>query len=493
MRNGAPTRGSRPRDCVGLWDAGEAKEAGVVTRCVAVAALGVAIAFGAAPGLGQTERPRMPANEAIAAFAEFLHIDPAGIEVVRESEPDQEHEPDTAFAGVVRHTAPTDSPWWGPRNAEGMVTCRLKVGRLREDGRPYVQGARWQANRMPGDIVVDEAQAETIAREFLRTYCPFYDEGLQPVPPEVLRRTSRPYWSSFWHRETDTTSLRMNVGMRLDDGSIVYNCWYRTGLTPAAITEEQARQIADEQWRARYPEQELVFEEAAKLIESEFSQTRGPAWMLTYRHGPVRPPMDLIGTQYAWLTVDAVTGAITKAPNFTSPKLTQQEAQRICDEQWLTKWPDETLEFAKAWAGLDRPESPSHGPVWLLSFKRTTEGALPVDDGVPYLVVQIDGLTGEVLRAPNLTKPKLSEADAEQVYQAEWVTKWPGDTLAPPTIHGFLDSPKSPTHGPVWVFAYQHNREGVHSYDVEVVMDALTGAILEGPDFSEGRPRQVKQ
>jgi len=35
VRNGAPTRGSRPRDCVRLWDAGEAKEAGVVRRSVA--------------------------------------------------------------------------------------------------------------------------------------------------------------------------------------------------------------------------------------------------------------------------------------------------------------------------------------------------------------------------------------------------------------------------------------------------------------------------
>ncbi|HOS95883.1 MAG TPA: PepSY domain-containing protein, partial [Armatimonadota bacterium] len=348
----------------------------------------------------------MPTVEAVDTFAEFLHIDPAGIEVVRESEPDQEHEPDIAFAGVVRHRPPTEDPWWGPRDAEGMATCRLKVGRLREDGRPYVQGARWQANRMPGDIVVDEAQAETIAREFLRTYCPFYDEGLQPVPPEVLRRTSRPYWSSFWHRETDTTSLRMNLGMRLDDGSIVYNCWYRTGLTPAAITEEQAKQIAEEQWRAKYPEQELVYEKTSKLLESEFSPTRGPAWMVTYRRGPEGGRTREGGTERVWLTIDAVTGAITRAPNFTPPKLTREEAQRICEEQWLAKWPDEKLELVRSAVWLDCELSPSHGPVWYLPHRRSTEGALPVSD--PDLAVCIDGLTGEILRAPNLTKPKLS-------------------------------------------------------------------------------------
>jgi len=55
--------------------------------------------------------PRMPTVEAVDTFAEFLHIDPAGIEVVRESEPDQEHEPDIAFAGVVRHRPPTEDPW----------------------------------------------------------------------------------------------------------------------------------------------------------------------------------------------------------------------------------------------------------------------------------------------------------------------------------------------------------------------------------------------
>jgi len=213
--------------------------------------------------------------------------------------------------------------------------------------------------------------------------------------------------------------------------------------------------------------------------------------MVTYRRGPEGGRTREGGTERVWLTIDAVTGAITRAPNFTPPKLTREEAQRICEEQWLAKWPDEKLELVRSAVWLDCELSPSHGPVWYLPHRRSTEGALPVS--APDLAVCIDGLTGEILRAPNLTKPKLSETDAEQIYQAEWVGKWPGDRFAPPTIRGVLDSPKSPAHGPVWVFTYQHIREGVYSYDVEVVMDALTGAILEGPDFSSGRPKQVKQ
>jgi len=461
----------------------------VVGALVALCAAGFPVsAWAQAPRAGAV-RPRMPAHEAIATFAEFLRVDTSDIELVRESESDK---PDTEFAGVVRHEPPTDAPWWGPRDDHGMAQCLLLVGRRRDNGGPYVREAWWHPDELPGGQVVKEDEIEAISRAFVKAYCPFYEDGLELAPAGQHGRSDGRFGHTYWSRETDTTSLRVIVVVSLDDGSMLYSCWYRTGLTPAAIGEEQARQIAEEQWRAKYPEQELVYQKAAKLLESEFSPTRGPVWRLTYRHGPERDPMDLPETEYAWLMIDAVTGAILQAPDLTSPKLTKEEAQRICAEQWLAKWPDEKLEIVSARAELASQDSPSHGPVWVFTIGRSTEGALPVREDWPLLVC-IDALTGEVLRAPNLTKPKLSEADAEQVYQAEWVTKWPGDTLAPPTIHGFLDSPKSPTHGPVWVFAYQHNREGVHSYDVEVVMDALTGVILEGPDFSEGRPRQVKQ
>jgi len=462
---------------------------GIVRVLVAMCATGLPM-WAWAQGPPSEAAQRKPATEAIAAFAEFLHIDVADVALVREAEP---RDPDTEFVGVVRHKPPTDAPWWGPRDDHGMAQCLVQVGRRRDNGGPYVREACWQPKRMPGDLVAREDEIEVVSRAFLEAYCPFFGDGLELAPAGESGRSDGLFAHTYWSRETDTTSLRVIVGMRLDDGSLTYRCWYRTGLTPAAISEEQARQIADEQWRAKYPEQELVYEDAQKLLEAPFSPTRGPVWKVRYRHGPVRDPMDVLGTQHVLVGIDAVTGEILRAPNFTPPKLTREEAQRICAEQWLAKWPDEKLELVSSVVGLDRPESPSHGPVWVLSFKRTTEGALPVSSGDRRVAVYIDGLTGEILRAPNLTKPKLSETDAEQIYQAEWVAKWPGDKLAPPTIRGFLDSSKSPTHGPVWVFAYQHNREGVYSYDVEVVMDALTGAILEGPDFSSGRPKQVKQ
>ena len=450
---------------------------------------GCVLALAAATHGGAAPAP-MDVAEATSAFAEFLHI---GVNDVELTGGPATSRPDVVFAGSARHKPPTEDPWWGPRDADGMVRCRLQIARCRDDGRPYVLEADWRPSGMRGERLVSDEDVEAVSRAFLRTYCPFFEDDLELAPPDVMPRSTGAVGHTWWRRETDTTSLRINVGMRLDDGSLTYRCWYRTGLTPAAISEEQARQIADEQWRAKYPEQELVYEDAQKLLEAPFSPTRGPVWKVRYRHGPVRDPMDVLGTQHVLVGIDAVTGEILRAPNYTPPKLTREEAQRICAEQWLAKWPDEKLELVSSVVGLDRPESPSHGPVWVLSFKRTTEGALPVSSGDRRVAVYIDGLTGEILRAPNLTKPKLSETDAEQIYQAEWVAKWPGDKLAPPTIRGFLDSSKSPTHGPVWVFAYQHNREGVYSYDVEVVMDALTGAILEGPDFSSGRPKQVKQ
>jgi len=449
------------------------------------------LAVTSVPAWAQAGPALLTAAEAVATFAEFLHIDASDVELVREAETDK---PDTAFAGVVRHRPPTDETWWGPVDAAGLVECRLEVGRERETGAPYVRRADWALTGRPfGEPTIPLEGVPDLARAFLEPYCPYLDDSVKMTYFKGFPDGGSYVGMTGWTYETATSALWIQADVRLDDGSISYRCRYRTGLTPAAVSEEQAKQIAEEQWRAKYPEQELVCEKATKLLESEFSPTRGPAWMVIYRRGPEGGRTGDGETEHVWLTIDAVTGAITKAPNYTPPKLTREEAETICAEQWLAKWPDEKLELVRSAVWFDCELSPSHGPVWYLPHKRTTEGALPVSSGDRGLAVCIDGLTGEILRAPNLTKPKLSETDAEQVYQAEWVTRWPGDKLGTPRITGLLDSPKSPTHGPVWVFAYQHSREGVHSYGVEVVMDALTGAILEGPDFSEGRPRQVKQ
>ena len=449
------------------------------------------LAVTSVPAWAQIGPAPLTEGDAVGTFAAFIGIRPDQVRVSRSLPGPLAR--DTDVAAEAEHAPPSDAAWWGPRSADGTVECQFEVGRRRDTGEPYVRRAEWTNRSAVGESTIALDDVPAIAQEFLRAYCPFFRDDLVMDWFQGFPTVDSSYGMTGWSEYTPDSALQIGVDIRLDDGSVSYSCWYRTGLTPAAITEEQAKQIAEEQWRAKYPEQELVCEKATKLLESEFSPTRGPAWMVIYRRGPEGGRTGDGETEHVWLTIDAVTGAITKAPNYTPPKLTREEAETICAEQWLAKWPDEKLELVRSAVWFDCELSPSHGPVWYLPHKRTTEGALPVSSGDRGLAVCIDGLTGEILRAPNLTKPKLSETDAEQVYQAEWVTRWPGDKLGTPRITGLLDSPKSPTHGPVWVFAYQHSREGVHSYGVEVVMDALTGAILEGPDFSEGRPRQVKQ
>ncbi|HOS95518.1 MAG TPA: hypothetical protein PLQ54_19555, partial [Armatimonadota bacterium] len=211
-------------------------------------------------------QPSMPAQEALATLAEFLHIDVADITLVREG---QTGRSEAAFGGLVRHKPPTDGPWWGPPDAAGLVECRLEVGRERGTGKPYVVLADWAiVGRSFGTPAISLEAVPDLARAFLEAYCPYLDDSVKMTYFKGFPDGESDVGMTGWTRETATTSLWIQADVRLDDGSISYGCRYRTGLTPAAITEDQARQIAEEQWRAKYPEQELVYEKTSKLLES---------------------------------------------------------------------------------------------------------------------------------------------------------------------------------------------------------------------------------
>jgi hypothetical protein len=229
---------------------------------------------------------------------------------------------------------------------------------------------------------------------------------------------------------------------------------------------------------------------------------QGPQWVFDYTYD------EGFGRDGTWAIaqVDALTGKLVKATSFAKPAISMEEAFRICEGQWVPRYQGRQL--VKTYASLeqDSERSPSKGPVWHCHY----EYGSPEPGMTPTADVCVDGTTGELLDAPDVTLPTITEIEAVEagakalgprIAGVEWqadvaarAKAWANRPLFLQADTGIklevnvkaywtCDPAKNGVPGPVYRVTGRYWRpESTNECEVTVLIDGLTGEFVRIDD-----------